>query len=215
MYIPAAFEVQDANRLGRFMRDNSFATLITHSDQAGASASHVPVLYDAQPHPGVLVGHLARANPQWRQLQNGREALVIFLGPHAYVSPRWYSTEPSVPTWNYAAVHAYGIPKVIMDEASLAGLVRRMIRVYEGEGEGAWPGDLPPGYLSRQLKAIVGFEIGITRLEGKFKLGQNRSKSDIAGAYAALSQSAQPTERSLAEFMKLEGLLHDDQDQTK
>src|SRR6185369_2384853 len=111
------------------------------------------------------------------------------------------------PTWNYAVVHAYGSPKLITEETSLEELVKRMIRFYEGDGENSWPGDLPADYMSKQLKAIVGFEICITRVEGKFKLGQNRPKSDIAGVYAALSQSAQPGDRLLAEFMKGEGLV--------
>jgi transcriptional regulator len=207
MYIPSAFGIQDPDRLAKFVRQNSFATLISQTEEGVPFASHVPLLYDAQPPPwGTLVGHLARANSQWRHFRPDREVLVIFHGPHAYVSPRWYASQPAVPTWNYAVVHAYGKPGLIADETRLEGLVKRMIRFYEGDGENAWPGDLPADYMSKQLNAIVGFEIAITRLEGKFKLGQNRPKVDVERVYTALSQSEQAEARSLAEFMRSEGV---------
>ena len=207
MYIPPAFNVRDAERLARFIRQHSFATVITQSPEGIPFASHVPLLYEPEPKPlGHLLGHLARANPQWQHFGSDSEVLLVFHGPHAYVSPRWYVSKPAVPTWNYAAVHAYGRSSLITDEGRVEELVRKMVRFYEGEGEQAWPGDLPADFMGKQLKAIVGFEIAITRLEGKFKLGQNRSKSDIAGAYAALSQSSRSEDRALAEFMRQEGL---------
>jgi transcriptional regulator len=210
MYIPSAFNIEDTERLARFIQQHSFATVVTHSEEGVPFASHAPILYDPEPNPsGRLLGHLARANPQWQHFGHNREVLVIFHGPHAYVSPRWYATEPAVPTWNYAVVHVYGRTNLITDEASLEELVQRMVRFYEGDHENSWAGDLPTAYKSKQLKAIVGFEIGITRFEGKFKLGQNRSKCDIAGAYTALSQSARPEDRQLAEFMKAEGLVEE------
>lgn len=207
MYIPASFAIQDIGRVAKFIRQNSFATLITQTEEGVPFASHVPMLIDTEPPPlGNLVGHLARANSQWRHFRQDREVLVIFHGPHAYVSPRWYATQPAVPTWNYAVVHAYGKPGLITDQTRLDALVKRMIRFYEGDGENAWSGELPPDYLSKQLNAIVGFEIVITRLEGKFKIGQNRSKDDVARVYAALSQSTESGDRALAEFMRSEGL---------
>ena len=154
---------------------NSFATLITQDESGAPFASHVPLLFDPEPAPGMLLGHLARANAQWRHFENQRPVLAIFHGPHAYISPRWYASGPAVPTWNYAVVHAYGTPK-IMAEASLETLVRRMNRFYEPKGDDAAQTDLPADFLARQLKAIVGFEIRLTRLEGKFKLGQNRPR---------------------------------------
>jgi len=209
MYIPLPFNVRDPGRLAQFVQHHSFATVISQAEEGVPFASHVPILYNPQPKPsGCLQGHLAKANPQWRHFRNDREVLVIFHGPHAYVSPRWYVTARAVPTWNYAAVHAYGRPNLITDEARLEQLVKQMIRFYEGEVEDAWAGDLPADYLSKQLNAIVGFEIAITRLEGKFKLGQNRSPVDMARVCAALSQSPQPGDRLMAEFMKAEGLGH-------
>jgi transcriptional regulator len=189
------------------MAQNSFATVITQDEEGRPFASHVPLLYEPEPKPsGLLIGHLARANPQWRHFENHREALAIFHGPHAYISPRWYASSPAVPTWNYAVVHAYGTPKIIAEKDHLEALVRRMVRFYEGDDESAWRGELPSDFMTKQLSAIVGFEIRINRLEGKFKLGQNRQKADLAGVYAALSQSARSEDRLLAEFMTEEGL---------
>jgi transcriptional regulator len=208
MYIPAAFNVQDPEKLACFMEQNSFATLITQDGQGAPFASHIPLLLERNTAPsGRLVGHLAKANPQWQHFANGREVLVIFHGPHAYVSPRWYAVEPAVPTWNYAAVHAYGRAEIMSDEARLADLVQRTVQFYEGDGPDAWKGDMPEEYRSKMLKGIMGFEIVITRLEGKFKLGQNRSPEDVAGVFAGLSQSAQPEDKLLAEFMRQQGLV--------
>ena len=206
MYAPSSFAVQDPERLARFIGQNSFATVISQDEGGLPFASHLPVLYEAEPKPGVLLGHLARANPQWRHFEKAREVLVIFHGPHAYVSPRWYESSPAVPTWNYAVVHANGMPEVFTDVNRLEALVRRMVRFYEGNEENSWRAELPREYMSKQLKAIVGFEIRVTRLEGKFKLGQNRPKADLAGVYNALSQSARPEDRLLAQLMKDEGL---------
>ena len=207
MYVPSHFHIDDPERLARFIVQNSFATIITQDAEGVPFASHVPLLHEPDPKPGLLLGHLARANPQWRHFENQRPALIIFQGPHAYISPRWYGPAPAVPTWNYAAVHAYGTPKLFKEEERLEALVRRMVSFYEGSGENAWRADLPADYMSRQLKAIVGFEIQLTRLEGKFKLGQNRPKSDQAAVYNALSQSEIAEDRQLAQFMKDEGLV--------
>jgi transcriptional regulator len=207
MYVPPAFAVQDPERLARFVARNGFATVITQDEGGLPFASHVPLLFEPEPKPGLLLGHLARANPQWRHFENPREVLVIFHGPHAYISPRWYESSPAVPTWNYAVVQAYGTPKVFMEERRLEALVRRMVRFYEGDGDNSWRGELPGDFMSKQLKAIVGFEIRLTRLEGKFKLGQNRQKADLSGVYNALSQSARSEDHLLAQFMKDEGLV--------
>jgi transcriptional regulator len=206
MYIPQPFSVQDPQRLARFVARNSFATVITQDENGLPFASHIPLLYEPEPKPGVLFGHLARANPQWRHLENPREVLAIFQGPHAYISPRWYSSLPAVPTWNYAVVHAYGAPRLISPDSRLEELVRQMVKFYEGETKDSWRAELPADFMTRQLKGIVGFEIQLTRWEGKFKLGQNRSKSDLAGVYKALSQSPQSEDRLLAQLMKDEGL---------
>ncbi len=206
MYIPTAFHIQDLAKLHHFIEQNSFATVITQVNGV-PFASHLPLLLETEAGPnGQLVGHLARANPQWQHFASGQEALVIFHGPHAYISPRWYEVPVAVPTWNYAVVHAYGIPEVITDETQLESIVNRTVRFYEGDGPDAWRGDLPAEYVGKMLKAIVGFQIPIARLEGKFKLGQNRSATDVAGVYNALNQSSSASDRALAEFMREQGL---------
>ncbi len=131
MYLPASFAVADSDRLAEVMRKFSFATLVTATDGV-PFATHLPLLHRPQPGTlGVLVGHVARANPQWQHFTTEKESLAIFSGPHAYVSPSWYETELAVPTWNYIAVHAYGVPRVIEDEAWLEALLDEMVQRYE------------------------------------------------------------------------------------
>ncbi len=203
MYIPAAFKIDNWETLAAFMHENSFATVISYADGA-PFASHLPILLDeaAEP-PGRLLGHMARANPQWRPFAERAEVLVIFHGPHGYVSPQWYNDQPAVPTWNYATVHAYGFPKILDDEDGVTSILDRTVRKYEAGRTPAWSGELPPEFAAAKRKAIVAFEIRITRLEGKFKLGQNRSAEDLRSVYAALKQSNRADDQNLADFMKL------------
>ena len=208
MYTPPAFTVEDQRRLAEFMARYSFATLVTQGEDGLPFASHVPVLYDrTAASPGRLYGHLARANPQRHHLETQREVLVIFHGPHAYVSPRWYRTTPSVPTWNYAVVHAYGSPNVFSDESRVRRILDDMLDFYEGASGDAVADQLPPDFLSQQMKGIVGFEIRLIRLQGKFKLGQNRPAADRLGAVEQLSRSARAEDRLLAQFMTEAGVL--------
>src|SRR5579864_6650019 len=125
MYIPPAFRIEDKAKLAAFLRQHSFATLITQDD-AAPFASHLPMLFrpDRGPH-GTLLAHMARANPQWQHFAGGREALAIFHGPHGYISPSWYETAPAVPTWNYAAVHAYGPAAIITDHDRIVDLLQK------------------------------------------------------------------------------------------
>jgi transcriptional regulator len=204
MYIPPAFNMTDSKKIDSFISQNSFATVITHADDA-PFANHLPLLLDAASR--RLLGYMAIGNPQWKHFENGREVLSIFHGPHAYISPRWYGTKLAVPTWNYAAVHVYGEPRIISDPVDLIEIIRQTVQFYEGDEPGAWRGDLPAEFQERLLKGIVGFEISIKRAEAKYKLGQNRDKSDVASVHAALSQSPQASDRSLADFMKGEGLV--------
>lgn len=203
MYLPPAFNVRDPEKVARFIEQYSFATVVSLAGMT-PFASHLPLLWEGES--SRLVGHMARANPQWRHFGEGREVLAVFHGPHAYVSPRWYETTPAVPTWNYAVVHAYGRARVVTDEIWLADVVRRTVRFYEREGPGAWGDDLPDDFRRRMMRAVVGFEIAITRIEAKFKLGQNRSRADVAGVHAALARSLGAGERALAELMSREAL---------
>jgi len=188
MYIPEHFRVDDLAALHEVMRQNRFATVVTqHEGQP--FASHLPLLLENMGESGVLAGHMARDNPQWHDFAAGAEILVIFHGPHAYVSPAWYENPQSVPTWNYVAVHAYGNARM-MDEAELEELLPRMVDSYQSADD-AWRYDLPQDTRSRMLKAIVGFEITLTRIEGKYKLSQNRSVADQRRVIAKLSQGTE------------------------
>lgn len=207
MYVPAAFREDDPAILAAFMAANSFALLVT-GEGGACVASHVPVLHRPGPgQQGVLWLHLARANPQARHLEEGREVLVVFQGPHAYVSPTWYATAPAVPTWNYTAVHAYGVPEVVRDKDRVVAMLEATVAAYEVGREGAWDGKLPEAYRDRMIEGITGVEIRITRLEGKWKLGQNRSEADRLGVYRALVASADAGDRACAEAMRRAGLV--------
>lgn len=207
MYTPKAFALTERAEMHALMERFGFATLVTVRDGV-PHASHLPLRLDpdAGEH-GTLIGHLARANGQWHDLASGREALVIFAAEHAYISPSWYATDPSVPTWNYSAVHAYGTPQIIEDAGRVEAILRDLTAHHEGRFAAPWPMDLPPDYLRRQLRALVAFAIPIARLEGKAKLSQNRPTVDRRGVVAALAASDDPGERGVATAMRaaLEG----------
>jgi transcriptional regulator len=202
VYIPKWFRETDQAALHDLMRANSFATLISQHDGA-PYASHVPMLLqaDAGPH-GTLVGHMARANPQWRDFATLAEVLVLFQGPHTYVSPSWYEAALSVPTWNYAVVHAYGTPHLIEERDACYALLRRLVQTYEAGFERPWPFALPEEYVHGMMQGIVCFTIGITRLEGKFKLSQNRPMADRQRVVEALQASGDPEGGAVAALMQ-------------
>jgi transcriptional regulator len=195
MYIPTAFRADDRAALYDLIERHGFGTLVTVLD-GEPFATHLPLLLDRER--GVLLGHVARANPHARALA-GAAALVIFQGPHAYVSPSWYATSPAVPTWNYAAVHVYGTAS-LLDEPRLLDLLRRLVSQYESGRERLWTMDLPEDYLAKMVRAVVGFEVPLSRVEGKFKLSQNRPAEDRFGVIRALAGGG-AGERELAEFM--------------
>lgn len=205
MYIPKAFREDDLDQLHALIRRYSFAILVTQHEGLPL-ATHLPFVLDAGrgPH-GTLLAHMARANPQWRSFGEQREALVIFQGPHAYISPSWYEVEPSVPTWNYAAVHAYGTPRIVEDPAELAEMLRALVDVNEAGFERPWEVRLPDDYLGARLRAIVGFEIPIARLEGKLKLSQNRTEGERRRVAAALRESGDPSDAGVAAMMDADG----------
>ena len=202
MYNPRHFQVSEIAPMHALIRAHNFGILVTQHDGA-PFATHLPFMLDAGRGPrGTLVAHLARPNPQWHDLAAGQEALAIFQGPHAYISPAWYATAPSVPTWNYAIVHAYGTPRIVSDPAELHAMLARLVDTHEAGFAQPWRMDLPADYMERMLRGIVGFELEITRLEGKAKLSQNRSAADRAGVVAALSPSADPLAAAVAGMME-------------
>jgi transcriptional regulator len=201
MYSPEAFKVEDRATLHDFLRQHNFATLVTQHG-GGLQATHVPlVLKEEVGEQGALQGHLARANQQWRDLALGNEVLVIFTGPHAYISPAWYQTSPAVPTWNYTAVHVYGLPRLVEDSGEYAAMLHELVEVHERDRPDRWSGEMPVEFRDRLMKGIVGFEIAITRIEGKFKLSQNRP-DDAPGVIDGLSQSPYQGDREVAELMR-------------
>ncbi len=202
MYVPPNNQgPADAGEVIAFMRRHSFATLVTHDGQAPFATS-VPVLvHKSEGTHGTITAHIARANPQWRHFASGQEVLVIFQGPHAYISPSWYDTQLAVPTWNYATVHAYGVPQIITDHDRLVAMLHELVEAHEAGRENRWPGAMPAEYRDKMVAGIVGFEIPVTRLEAKYKLSQGRSEADVKGVIAALSASSDQTEREVAEMM--------------
>lgn len=173
LYVPPHFRVEEAARLVEFMREHAFATLVSGGD-AGLHVSHVPLLVDLDGEMIRLRGHVARGNPQWEAIEGARDVTAIFHGPHAYVSPTWYASHPSVPTWNYAVVHAHGKAR-LTEEAQLHEIVTELSAKYEAGNSPPWRlSEQPAAYVSSMLAMIVGFEIEVARLEGKFKLSQNR-----------------------------------------
>lgn len=183
MYVPKHFSIADNEALFRLIRENPLGILVTHG-ATGLDANHVPFELNAQDGScGVLRAHVARANPVWNEAAQGSEVLVIFRAEHAYVSPNWYPSKHEfhrqVPTWNYRVVHAYGTLGIRDDKTFVRGLVERLTRIHEASQPAPWRmSDAPPDYIEAMLRAIVGIEITLTRLVGKFKLSQNRELRD-------------------------------------
>ncbi len=195
MYTPKQFKEDDLDGLLNLMDEYPFATLITAPDTV-PFASHLPLLVER----GAtvkLVGHLARANEQWRHFESGAQVLVVFHGPHAYVSPSLYET-PGVPTWNYAAIHVYGKPRLIMEPEQLKAMVEAFTLKHEQPRALPWQ----PNYSSALLDHIVGFEMEIERIEGKYKLSQNRSEADRGNLIQILSASDSESARGVAALMQ-------------
>jgi transcriptional regulator len=201
MYVPENFAVADETVLHQFIGRYDFALLVTAAGGV-PTASHLPILLETESSGAVLKGHMARANPQWQEFPSIDEALVIFQGPHAYVSPSWYASAPMVPTWNYTAVHAYGKPALIDDAAAARDHLARLADRHEKDRETPWSLDgVPADFIANMQQAIVAFEIPIDRLEGKFKLSQNRKAVDRDGARRALADSGDADAMAVAALM--------------
>jgi transcriptional regulator len=200
MYIPASFAETDQVKLHEFIRRNSFA-ILTSQTPMGLVASHLPLLIDAEAGPhGTLLGHMARANTQWRDAEG--PVMAIFSGPHAYVSPTWYAEPGMVPTWNYVAVHAYGTLTPIDDRAELLQILRRSVSVYEEGRQPPWSFDETEANVDGLLRAIVGFRIELTSLEGKWKLNQNHPEPRRRRAAEALRSRPDEGSKAIATLME-------------
>lgn len=209
MYLPKHFEERRISELNRVIREFPLGVLVLHGPD-GLVANHLP--FELNPDSGEyghLIAHVARANPVWQEAEDGQEVLVIFRAASAYISPNWYpskhETHEQVPTWNYQAVHAHGKIRIRDDEKFVRGVVARLTRVHEQRAGNEKPWkmtDSPKEYIDRMLQAIVGIEIGITRLVGKFKLSQNKDERDLVNVTEELRKRGdQVTSKSMLETL--------------
>jgi transcriptional regulator len=203
MYIPKHFEGSEA--AGReIMQAHAWALLITADESGAPITTHLSLLWqdDGSEH-GSLIGHMARANAHWKLFARDADSLALFWGPHAYVSPTWYTPGPKVPTWNYVTVHAYGRPQIIGDTAGALNVLNRLAAHYEGTGPDAWGlGRLPPGNPAQQVRNIVAFRLPLSRVETKLKLSQNRDLDDRHNVIAKLEASDGQDAQATAAWMK-------------
>lgn len=202
VYLPPAFTEARPEVLIAHIERHDFGLLISHGP-AGLVASHIPFLIERENAELRLLGHLARPNPQVGQLSLGGEVLAIFSGPHAYISPAWYAGGPAVPTWNYVDVHAYGTLRLIEDDDWLRRFVQRLSDRHEAGNAEPWRmQDLPEPYTTGMMKGIIGLEIAVTRLEGKYKLSQNRPAADRPLIAAALEARGDTDAAAVARLMR-------------
>jgi transcriptional regulator len=207
MYLPKHFEQQDAAAMAQLLQLHPLATLAWQADD-GLSAEHLPLMWErgaGDGAHGTLRGHVARANPVWRA-SAGAEVLAVFQGPQAYITPSWYpskaETAKVVPTWNYAVVHMHGRLRITEDAAWLRALVERLTDTHEAARAHRWQvGDAPADYIAQMLRAIVGIEIEVTRLQGKWKVSQNRTATDRAGVATGLAAVDSDAARRMAELV--------------
>jgi transcriptional regulator len=203
MYTPAFNRIDDRSLLLEGMRAWSFAVLFGPDAEGRPSATHLPLIITDEDEYGVIQGHFARANPHWKSLA-GRETLVVFSGPHSYVSPSLYVNPQSVPTWNYISIHATGTLNLVEDDPGKDSLLSKLIAIHEPTYLQQWQ-SMPDSYRTAMLHNIVGFRIPISRIEGKFKLSQNRPDADRHNVQAAHATGT-PDEQALAAWMRrLEG----------
>ena len=207
MYLPKHFEERDPERLRGFIERHPLGSLVT-ATASGLDANHIPFLFaDTGSAAGTLHGHIARANPLWREVVGDATALVIFQGPDSFISPSWYPSKREnarvVPTWNYAVVHAHGVLRCVDDPAWVRTHVEALTRQHEGKRDAPWAvTDAPADFIEKMVAAVVGIEISITQLVGKWKLGQNRSIPDRVGVVEALEREAVPSGTTIAALIR-------------
>lgn len=204
MYVPEHFRVEDQATAIAFMRANPFAILVSTTDD-GPFATHVPVVIRETAGQTTIRGHVAKANPHWRYLEEQPHCLMIFHGPHSYISPTNYATRENVPTWNYGAVHAYGEARTFSEPSDLLNMLHDLIPTFEAAYAEQWA-NLSEPYRSRMLSHIVGFEIEVTKLEVKFKLSQNRTRDEQQNVIDSLSRANDTAISGTARLMCDHGL---------
>jgi transcriptional regulator len=204
MYVPEHFRVRHHEDAIAFMRANPFAILISTAE-TGPFATHLPLFVRTEEEKVILRGHVAKANPHWQYLEQQPQCLTIFHGAHSYVSPSNYTARESVPTWNYAAVHLYGNARVFTSPADLLGMLHELMATFEPAYASQWA-TLDPAYRERMLRQIVDFEIEVTKMEGKFKLSQNRPREDQANVIASLEKADDTAVSGVSRLMRELGL---------
>ena len=200
MHIPEHFRLRHDSDAIAFMRANPFAILVTSRGE-GPFATHLPLFLREEEGRVLLRGHVAKANPHWRYLEEETRCLVIFHGPHSYISPANYTARESVPTWNYVAVHVYGNARIFSSADEVLSMLNELIETFEPAYRSQWE-DLNQSFRENMLRQIVGFEITATKVEGKFKLSQNRTREDQANVMASLEKSPDTAVSGVAEMMK-------------
>jgi transcriptional regulator len=204
VYIPEHFRLRQHADAIAFMRANPFAILISSTDGV-PFATHLPLFVRVAEEKIVLRGHVAKANPHWRYLEQQPECLTIFHGPHSYISPSNYAARESVPTWNYGAVHLYGTARVFSSPEDLLGVLHELMGIFEPAYASQWAA-LDEAYRERMLRQIVGFEIEVTKMEAKFKLTQNRPRGDQANVITSLEKAEDTVVSGVARLMREQGL---------
>jgi transcriptional regulator len=199
LYIPKHFEEKDKAKLVSFMKEYNFAAIV-NSAKKRYWATHIPFLVNEEGDEIILKAHMAKANPQWANFKDDEEVLVIFQEPHSYISPSLYENKVSVPTWNYIAVHAYGVPKILPSVEDKISLLEETFKVFESKFKDQWD-TLPDDYRNELLDGIVAFEIKLTNMEGKFKLSQNRTEGDRERIINSLKDK-ENVKSDIAKYMK-------------
>jgi transcriptional regulator len=201
MYLPSSFAVTDRDQLHDFIQQHSFGMIVSQ-ESGQLVASHLPILLDRKSGShGCIYGHMARANSQWQHAE-ASEVLAVFSGPHTYVSPSWYQAEDVVPTWNYVAVHVYGTFHAIQDRLPLIEILRDSVEFYERTLPQPWSLAGSRDYLEKMVRMVVGFRIDVTRIEGKWKLGQNHPSERRDKVIAVLERAADENTRAVADLMR-------------
>lgn len=199
MYIPKANLNSDKDEIVAFMKQFSFATIVTSKDNFPI-ATHLPFIVRLENNEVILTSHFAIANEHWKEIEN-HQNLIIFTEPHAYISTKNYDKELNVPTWNYISVHAYGKGKIISDSTKVAEILEKTIENYEFSFQNQWK-NFPEEYKEKMSKGIVAFEISVLELQGKYKLSQNRTETEKSKIIESLSNSTNTSEKLIADYMK-------------
>jgi transcriptional regulator len=203
MYTPDLLKIEDSADITAIIRQNSFAVLTGPDADGSITGTHLPFMYDPSVGEyGRLIAHMSKRNSHWQGFASGADYMVIFAGPHGYISPTWYADEPAVPTWNYVAVHAYGAPRIIEDDSAKRQMLMDLVTLNEAQFDDPWTYQGSEDFMVKMIRATVAFEIDITRLDAKAKLGQNRTDGDKTGTEKGLRALGDDMSLALASLSK-------------